>query len=253
MRAIACSQITGFTDSTQTVCPPFWQTVFVGGNKVTHSPVRMRFLPPRIQMVDEYSTCAPPKDTEERMVFHMSCDTTQHRALETTHCVGWLMNCKQTSRGRESSHEGSHKLRCTSQRQPSHLLFLSTRLDLRRLPVSRSPIIALIPVPNGRTRQRIPRIKTNAELNALASSQIRHNHPSTRNARSVCAVAASMSSSSLVAAAFGNSSVAKSQCGRVWRHGFICPMKRAASCNLANSARGPLVSSITRVSASLKS
>jgi hypothetical protein len=178
MRAIACSQITGFTDSTQTVCPPFWQTVFVGGNKVTHSPVRMRFLPPRIQMVDEYSTCASPKDTEERMVFHMSCDTTQHRALETTHCVGWLMNCKQTSRGRESSHEGSHKLRCTSQRQPSHSLFLSTRLDLRRLPVSRSPIIALIPVPNGRTRQRIPRIKTNAELNALASSQIRHNHPS---------------------------------------------------------------------------
>jgi len=55
------------------------------------------------------------------MVFHMSCDTTQHRALETTHCVGWLLNCKQTSRGRESSHEGSHKLRCTSRREPSHL------------------------------------------------------------------------------------------------------------------------------------
>src|SRR6516164_2767636 len=72
-------------------------------------------------MVDEYSTRAPPKDTEERMVFHMSCDTTQQRALETTHCVGWLMNCKQTSRGRESSHEGSHKLRCTSQRERSHL------------------------------------------------------------------------------------------------------------------------------------
>jgi len=31
------------------------------------------------------------------------------------------MNCKQTSRDRESSHEGSHKLRCTSQREPSHL------------------------------------------------------------------------------------------------------------------------------------
>ena len=72
-------------------------------------------------MVDKYSTRAPSKDTEERMVFHMSCDTTQHRALETTHCVGRLMNCKQTSRGRESSHEGSHKLRCTSQRERSHL------------------------------------------------------------------------------------------------------------------------------------
>jgi hypothetical protein len=87
-------------------------------------------------MVDEYSTSAPPKDTEERMVFHMSRDTTQHRALETTHCVGWLMNRKQTSRGRESSHVGSHKLRCTSQREPSHLLFLSTQLDLRRRPPS---------------------------------------------------------------------------------------------------------------------
>jgi len=71
-------------------------------------------------MVDKYSTRAPPKDTEERMVFHMSCDTTQHRALETTHCVGRLMNCKQTSRGRESYHESSHKLPCASQREPSH-------------------------------------------------------------------------------------------------------------------------------------
>src|SRR5215471_2481705 len=68
-----------------------------------------------------------------------------------------------------------------------------------------------------------------------------YNHPSTRNARSICAVAISMSDSSLVCAAFSNSATAKSQCGRAWRHGFICPMKRAASCNVANAARGPLV------------
>jgi hypothetical protein len=81
-------------------------------------------------MVDIHSTHAPPKDPEERMVFHMSCDTTQHRAFETTFCVGWLMNCKQTNRG----HEGSQKLRRTSRREPPHLLFLSTRLDLGRRP-----------------------------------------------------------------------------------------------------------------------
>ena len=53
-------------------------------------------------MVDKYSTRAPSKDTEERMVFHMSCDTTQHRAFETTFCVGWLMKRQQTNHGRES-------------------------------------------------------------------------------------------------------------------------------------------------------
>jgi hypothetical protein len=46
--SVACSQITGFTDSTQTIFPPFWQTVFVGGNKIIHSSVWMRFLPLRI-------------------------------------------------------------------------------------------------------------------------------------------------------------------------------------------------------------
>ena len=56
-----------------------------------------------------------------------------------------------------------------------------------------------------------------------------HNHPSTSNARSICAVAASMSSSSLVTAAFSSSSAAKSQCGRAWRQGFIRPTKRGAS------------------------
>jgi hypothetical protein len=40
-----------------------------------------------------------------------------------------------------------------------------------------------------------------------------HIHPSTRNARSICAVAASMSSASFVCAARSNSSAAKSQCG----------------------------------------
>jgi hypothetical protein len=41
---------------------------------------------------------------------------------------------------------------------------------------------------------------------------------------------------------------------RWWRacldpsHGFICPMKRAPSSNVANSTPGPLVGSITRVS-----
>src|SRR6516164_269702 len=74
-------------------------------------------------MMDKYSTRATPKDTEERMVCHMSCDTTQHRALETTFCLGWLMKCQQTNHGGES--------RCTSRREPSHLLFLSTRFDLR--------------------------------------------------------------------------------------------------------------------------
>jgi hypothetical protein len=80
-----------------------------------------------------------------------------------------------------------------------------------------------------------------------------HNHPSTCNARSICAVAISISDFSLVCAAFSNSSAAKSQCGRVWRHGLIRPTKRAASSNVANSAPGPPVGSITRVSASLKS
>jgi hypothetical protein len=43
-----------------------------------------------------------------------------------------------------------------------------------------------------------------------------HSHPSTRNARSICAVAISTSGSFLLYAAFSNSSAAKSQCGRVW-------------------------------------
>src|SRR6516164_7108408 len=108
VREITCSQITGFTDSTQTIFPPFWQTVFVGGNKIIHSPVWMRFLPLRIQTVDIHSTHTSPKDTEESMVFHMSCDTTQHRTFKTTFRVGWLMNCKQKNR-RESSHRGSQR------------------------------------------------------------------------------------------------------------------------------------------------
>src|SRR5215472_617012 len=41
-----------------------------------------------------------------------------------------------------------------------------------------------------------------------------HNHPSTCNARSICAVAISISDFSLVSAAFSNSSAAKSQCSR---------------------------------------
>jgi hypothetical protein len=53
--------------------------------------------------VDKHSTRAPTKDTEKRMVFHMSCDTTQHRASETTYCVGWLMKCQQTNHGCERS------------------------------------------------------------------------------------------------------------------------------------------------------
>jgi hypothetical protein len=56
-----------------------------------------------------------------------------------------------------------------------------------------------------------------------------HSHPSTRNARSIYAVAISMSDSSLACAVFSNSSAAKSQYGRACRHDFICPMKRAAS------------------------
>src|SRR5215469_5892407 len=48
-----------------------------------------------------------------------------------------------------------------------------------------------------------------------------HNHPSTRKARSICAVAISMSDLFLVCAAFGNSSAAKSQCGRAWRATMI--------------------------------
>jgi hypothetical protein len=48
MREIACSQITGITDSTQTLWPPRWQTIFVGGNKIIQGPVWMRFLPLRI-------------------------------------------------------------------------------------------------------------------------------------------------------------------------------------------------------------
>jgi hypothetical protein len=43
-----------------------------------------------------------------------------------------------------------------------------------------------------------------------------HNHPSTRNARSICAVAISMSDLFLVCAVFSSSSAAKSQCGRAW-------------------------------------
>jgi hypothetical protein len=41
-----------------------------------------------------------------------------------------------------------------------------------------------------------------------------HNHPSNRNARSICAVAASASLRFPVSAAISNSSAAKSQCGR---------------------------------------
>jgi len=55
------------------------------------------------------------------------------------------------------------------------------------------------------------------------------NHPSTRNARSICAVAISMSDLFLVCAAFSSSSAAKSQCGRAWRPGLIRPTKRASS------------------------
>jgi hypothetical protein len=72
----------------------------------------------------------PPKIPRKVWCFICPCDTTQHRAFETTFCVGWLMSCKQTNRG----HEGSQKLRRTSRREPPHLLFLSTRLDLRRRP-----------------------------------------------------------------------------------------------------------------------
>jgi hypothetical protein len=78
-------------------------------------------------------------------------------------------------------------------------------------------------------------------------------HPSTRNANSIWAVAASTSLLFPVFAALRSSSTAKSQYGRACRHGFICPMKRAASSNVANSAPVPPVGSITRVSASLKS
>jgi hypothetical protein len=47
-----------------------------------------------------------------------------------------------------------------------------------------------------------------------------------------------MSSDSLVSAAFNSSSAAKSQCGRAWRNGFICPTKRAASANVTSSIPG---------------
>src|SRR5262249_8155003 len=77
-----------------------------------------------------------------------------------------------------------------------------------------------------------------------------HIHPSTRNANSICVVAALTSLLFPVSAAFSNSSA---QCGRAWRHRLITPTKLAASSNVANSAPGPPVGSITRVSASLKS
>jgi hypothetical protein len=77
-------------------------------------------------------------------------------------------------------------------------------------------------------------------------------HPSTRNARSICAVAPSMSSSSLVSAAFSNSSAAKSQCGRACRNGLRRATKRAPSANVASSTPGPAVGSIFRVSRRLK-
>src|SRR5262249_30080821 len=80
-----------------------------------------------------------------------------------------------------------------------------------------------------------------------------HSHPSTRNARSICAVAISMSDSSPVSAVFNSSSAAKSQCGRAWRNGLKRATKRAASSNVASSTPDPPVGSIVRVRASLKS
>jgi hypothetical protein len=43
-----------------------------------------------------------------------------------------------------------------------------------------------------------------------------------------------MSSSSLVSAAFGNKSAAKSQCGRAWRNGLRRATKRAESANVGH-------------------
>jgi hypothetical protein len=79
-----------------------------------------------------------------------------------------------------------------------------------------------------------------------------HNQPSTRNARSIWAVAASTSLLFPVSAALRSNSAAKSQCGRPWRQDRSRPTKRAASSNVASSPPGRPVGSITRVSANLK-
>jgi hypothetical protein len=80
-----------------------------------------------------------------------------------------------------------------------------------------------------------------------------HNHPSIRNARSNCAVAASMSVIFLVSAAFKSSPTAYFQCGRALREALMAPTNFAASPSVASAAPGPAVGLITRVSASLKS
>jgi hypothetical protein len=87
---------------------------------------------------------------------------------------------------------------------------------------------------------------------AVKNSFADYNHPSIRNARSICAVAASTSRLFPVSAARRSYSAAKSQCGRPWRQDRSRPTKRAACSNVASSPPGPPVGSITRVSANLK-
>jgi hypothetical protein len=62
-----------------------------------------------------------------------------------------------------------------------------------------------------------------------------HSHPSTRNARSIWAAAASTSLLFPVSATLRSNSAAKSQCGRPWRQDLSRPTKRAASSNVANA------------------
>ena len=83
-------------------------------------------------------------------------------------------------------------------------------------------------------------------------AKVHNNQPSTRNARSICDTAASTSLRFPVSAAFKSSLAAKSQCGRPWRHDRSSLTKRAASSNVASSAPGPPVGTITRVRGSLK-
>ena len=84
---------------------------------------------------------------------------------------------------------------------------------------------------------------------------LRHGYSqlSLRSARSIWAVAASMSALFLVCAAFSSNSAAQSQCGCAWRHGLIQPTNLAASPSVANLTAGPPVGLITRVNPTLKS
>jgi len=67
----------------------------------------------------------------------------------------------------------------------------------------------------------------------------RHSHPSTRNARSICAVAASMSVIFLVSAALKSSPTAYFQCGRALRQAVKAPTNFAASSSVAKFCARP--------------